>query len=223
MNNSAALEIERLKEFTLKNWHLFVFITCMYLIISLVNDKFIMTREVYQLLLSDKMESYRIDDYYEMLKRFSAYLYLSLPLITWLKITFIAFLLQTPLMLKSIEISFKETFRIAVYANIPFIIRDIIKLGILFFTPRAEYTNELLSFMPGSITNFLSEENYSTLTFNFLSSINVYEALWIFVVFLGLARLKRFDKVDAFILSSGVWIGLTLFQFGLMFYMSRTM
>jgi hypothetical protein len=80
------------------------------------------------------MESYRIDDYYEMLKRFSIYSYLAIPLIIWIKITFIALILQTPVMLKNIEVSFKEMFKIAAVANIPFIVLGIARNAILILT-----------------------------------------------------------------------------------------
>ena len=174
MDSTIALGIKEEKEFTLKNWHLYLFVTILYLIVALVNDKFIMTRDVYQQLFSDKMEGYRIDDYYQLIKKFTFYAYLIIPVVTWLKITFIALLLQTPLMLKNIEVSFKETFRIAAIANLPLILRGVVKFTILIFTPRVEYTNDLLSSIPGSITNFISKANYSQVSYNFLSNINIY-------------------------------------------------
>ncbi len=221
MNNSAALEVEQEKEFTLKNWHLFVFVTCIYLIIVLVNDKFIMTREAYQLLLTDKMEIYRIDDYYEMLKRFSIYTYSALPVITWLKIIFIALLLQTPLMLKNVEVSFKECFRIAAFANIPYLLLGFVKILILLFTDQSKYTNDLITYVPGSITNLISKEAYSPAAFSFLSSINIYEVFWVLIVFLGIAKLKKINKLDSFIIAFSIWLGLTLFQIGLVIYFNK--
>ncbi|MEW5842842.1 MAG: YIP1 family protein [Bacteroidota bacterium] len=221
MSESIAVNINEREEFTLKNWHLFVFITGLYLIITLINDKFIMTRDVYSLLLSDKIESNRIDDYYEMLKRFSVYTYLALPLLTWLKITFIALLLQTPLMLKSVEVSFKETFRIAAFANAPYIILGFVKLIILFVTPKTNYTNNLLTSIPGSITNLISMESYSSVAYKFLSSINIYEILWVLIVFYGLAKLKKMNKADSFILAFSIWLGLTLFQVALVLYFNK--
>ena len=221
MPDSIAISMNEKEEFSLKNWHLFLFITILYLISALINDKFVMTREVYSLLLSDKIESNRIDDYYEMLKRFSVYTYLALPVITWFKITFIALLLQTPLMLKGIEVNFKETFRIAAFANIPYILLGFVKLIILFFTQKADYTSNLLTFIPGSITNFISKESYSPVAYNFLGNINIYEVLWIFIVFYGLAKLKKMNKTDSFILAFGIWLGLTLFQVALVLYFNR--
>ncbi len=223
MDNSIAMNRNVSSDYNLKNWHLFLFITCSYLIITLVTDKFIMTRDVYQILLSDKMESYRIDDYYEMLKRFSIYSYLAIPLITWLKITFIALLIQTPIMLKNIEVSFKEMFKIAAIAHIPFIVLGIARIVILFLTPKGNYTNELFSFTPGSITNLLRRENYSEAAYSFLSNINIYEALWILLIYLGIKRLKKIERLDALIITSGVWLGLTALQFGLILYLNKAL
>lgn len=223
MNNSIAINRNVSSEYNLKNWHLFIFIICMYLINILVMNKFIMTREVYQILLSDKMESYRIDDYYEMLKRFSIYSYLAIPLIIWLKITFIALLLQTPIMLKNIEVSFKEMFKIAAIANIPYIVLGIARNAILILTPKGNYTNELLSFTPGSITNLLKRENYNEAAYSFLSNVNIYEALWILLIYLGLKRLNKIERTDAFFIASGVWLGLTALQFGLILYLNKAL
>lgn len=221
MAESVAVGLNEKDEYTLKNWHIFLYITLIYLTMTLINDKFIMTRSVYQLLLSDKIESNRIDDYYEMLKRFSVYTYLALPLLIWIKITFIALLLQTPLMLKNIEVSFKESFRIAAFAYIPYIVLGFVKLIILFLTPQSNYTSELFSFTPGAITNLLKRENYNEAAYSFLSNINIYEALWIFLIFLGLKRLKKIEGLDALILAAGVWLGLTTLQFGFILYFNK--
>lgn len=223
MDNTIVLNRNVSSEYNLKNWHLFLFITCSYLIITLVTDKFIMTRETYQILLSDRLESYRIDDYYEMLKRFSIYSYLAIPLIIWLKITFIALLIQTPIMLKNIEVSFKEMFKISAIANIPYIVLGIARIVILFLTPKGNYTNELLSFTPGSITNLLVKENYNEIAYSFLSNINIYEVLWILLIYLGLKRLNKTEKSDALFIASGVWLGLTAFQVGLIFYLNKAL
>ena len=158
-----------------------------------------------------------------MLKRFSIYSYLAIPLITLIKITFIALLLQTPIMLKNIEVSFKEMFKIAAIANIPFIVLGIARNAILILTTKGNYTNELLSFTPGSVTNLLRRENYNEVAYSFLSNINIYEALWILLIYLGLKRLNKIEKSDAFFIASGVWLGLTALQFGLIFYLNKAL
>lgn len=146
---------------------------------------------------------------------------MAIPLITWLKITFIALLLQTPLMLKSIEVSFKETFKIAAFANIPYILLGFIKVVLLIAIPKSNYTNNLLTFTPGSITNLISKESYSPSAYSFLSNINIYEIFWILIVFYGVAKLKKLSKSDSFILAFSIWLGLTLFQFGLVLYFNK--
>ena len=208
-------------KYELKNWQLYLFITVLYLIITLVNDKFVLTKGVISLLLADKIESNRIDDYYELLKRFSVYTYIALPIIVFIKMLFIALLIQTPLLLKGIEINFKETFRIAAFANIPYLLLGFIKLIILFFTPQSHYSNELLNNIPGSLTNFLSRDSYTPVAFNFLNSINIYEFIWIFVIAYGLMKHKKLNKIDSFIFAFGLWIGITLFQSALIFYFNK--
>ena len=79
MTEFAGSVIYEHKKYELKNWQLYFFITLFYLIITLINDKFVLTKGVISLLLADKIESNRIDDYYEMLKRFSVYTYIAVP------------------------------------------------------------------------------------------------------------------------------------------------
>jgi len=221
MSEATLAGFQTKEEYTVKNWHLFLFVLLSNLIITLINDRFIMTKDVYYLLLSDKIESNRVDDYFELTKRFSLYSYLALPIIIWLKITFVALVLQTPLMLKGIEVSFKETFKISAFANIPYVLLAVIKTSILLFTPRSNYTNDLLNMIPGSLTNFISKESYSNLAYSFLNNINLYEILWVLIVFYGIGNLKKISKADSFILVVSVWFGLTILQLGLVFYFNK--
>ncbi len=124
-------------------------------------------------------------------------------------------------MLKSIEVSFKETFKIAAFANIPYILLGFIKVVLLIAIPKSNYTNNLLTFTPGSITNLISKESYSPSAYSFLSNINIYEIFWILIVFYGVAKLKKLSKSDSFILAFSIWLGLTLFQFGLVLYFNK--
>ena len=221
MSETVIDDIIEKEEFKLKNWQLFLFIILLVLIITLINDKIILTREVYGIILADKIDSNRIDDYYEMIKRFSLYVYLALPLLTWLKITFIALLLQTPLMLKSIEVSFKEVFRISMLASLSYQLLGIIQLIVLLFTPKQNYTNGLLTFIPGSVTNLISKEAYSPVAYSFLNNINVFEILWILIVFFGIAKLKKTTMQDSFILAFSLWLSLTILQVGLVLYFNK--
>ncbi len=221
MSDSIAINAKNRDEYSVKNWHLYLFVTLTFLILTLINDRFIMTREVYGLLLEDKIESNRIDDYYKLLKIFSIYTYLALPFIIWLKITFIALILQTPLLLKSIEASFNECFRIAALANIPFLLLGVIKLTILFFSPGNAISYDLINLIPGAVSNLIDKSSYSPAAYNFLSNINVYEALWVLIVFSCISNLKKISKTDSFILAFSIWLILTAFQFGLVLYFNK--
>jgi len=221
MNNTIAYDIENNSDVILKNWQLYLFITFLYLIITLINDKYIMTHEVYQIILSEKMESYRIDDFYEIVKRFSLYTYLALPFLIWIKITFIALLIQMPLLLKNVEVSFKEVFKIAAYANIPYIFLGVVRIVILLLTPKVEYTNDLLTLIPGALANFFSKDRYSFIAYKLFENINIYEASWIFIVYTGINKLKKIDKYDAFILTFSIWLGLTVLQLMILFYFTN--
>ncbi|MDH7603796.1 MAG: hypothetical protein QHH13_02750 [Melioribacter sp.] len=124
-------------------------------------------------------------------------------------------------MLKNVEVGFKEVFKIAAYANVPYIILGIVRIVILLLTPKVEYTNDLLTLIPGALTNFFSKDRYSLVAYKFLENINIYEASWIFIVYMGINKLKKIDKYDAFILTFSIWIGLTILQLMILFYFTN--
>lgn len=227
MNNALVIEKEQTKNSTsnyedvvLKTWHLFLILNIVSLVIIYVNNNFIFTREVFHQLYSKQMEAYRIDEYFDVVNNFSLWGYLIIPLVLLLKITLFTLLLQLPLTLKFIELKFKVVFRIVTIANIPLIISELAKTFWLVFTPYNEFTNEFLSLVPLSITNLIDITQYSTAITGFLNSINLFEFVWIFLVFIGLYRSGKVEKYDAFLISFSVWFGTILFQLELMLYLN---
>jgi len=103
MNNSIAISPNERKERLFETWQLYLLITVITILISFAFQKFIMTRDVYYTLYGKQMEDYRIDKYFNMTKRIQLWGYLATPLFIWLRIAFVAFLIQLPLMIKYIE------------------------------------------------------------------------------------------------------------------------
>lgn len=213
MNNSIAISPNERKERLIETWQLYLIITVVTIIISFAFQKFIMTRDVYYTLYGKQMEDYRIDEYFNMAKRIQLWGYLVTPLFIWLRIAFVAFLVQLPLMIKYIEIPFKQIFRIAAFALLILISVNVFRFFYLYFLHAGSITAESLTYTPFTITNILNKENYSDMAFAFLNKINMFEFLWVYVTYRGLHKTGKIEKIDALLVSTGVWAGILILTF----------
>jgi len=218
MNNTFAFENNKQKEVNIKTWQLFLIITVLSLLVSFAFQKFIMTREVYYTLYGGQMEKYRIDDFISLIRKLQIWGYIATPLIIWLRIAFVSFLIQLPFMLKYIELPFKDIFRIVAIAYSVFLAADVTRFFYLYFQQSGNISFDMLSFIPLSITNFLDKSNYSDLSFAFLSKINLFELLWGVVVYIGLVKTKKKENIDCALIIFGVWLGILALSFGLSFF-----
>lgn len=221
MENSIALNVNEENERVLKTWHIYSLLVLGFLFVNWFSGSYIMTRSVYHQLFSEQMESYRIDDYFDTISGFSIWSYLAMPLLIWLKIAVVSFLIQLPLMIKFVEIKFNELFRIAAIAQIPIFLSAFIKLVWLFLTPQTEYTNELFALVPLSITGLINTTNFSPAVNGFLTNINLFDFAWIWLLYTGLKNTGKLEKNYAFNVSFGLWLALGLIQLGLMLYLNN--
>lgn len=192
----------------IESWQLYLSICIIAVIVSIAFQKFIMTQEVYYSLYGSQMEEYRIDDLIKFTEKFQVWGYIATPLLVWLRIAFVAFLIQLPFMLKYIEIPFNEVFRIAAFAFIVLLSADIVRFFYLYFLPPESITPESLTITPLALTNLLNKANYSDIAYSILSKINVFEFVWGYVVYRGLYKTGKIIKLDAMIVVLGVWIGI---------------
>lgn len=219
MSDSFVLTNKETKERLIETWQLYLLITISSIIVSFAFQNFIMTREVYYTLYGSQVEDYRLNDAINLMQKFQIWGLIATPLIIWLRLAFVAFLIQLPLILKFIEIPFREIFRIATLAYLIIFSADIVRFLYLYFLPSKSITAETLIFIPLSITNFLNKENYSELAFSVLSKINLFELLWGYVIYRGLYKTGKLEKIDAALIVLGVWIGMMVLSVALMFFM----
>ena len=215
MNSSIAISSNEKKERLFETWQLYLLITVITVIISFAFQKFIMTRDVYYALYGKQMEDYRIDEYFNMAKRIQLWGYLVTPLFIWLRIAFVAFLIQLPLMIKYIEIPFKEIFSITAFAFLILLSADVIRFFYLYFQQTNSITAASLTYMPLALTNLLNKNNYSDMAFGFLSKINLFEFTWGYIVYRGLYKTGKIEKIDAMLITMGVWAGILILTFAL--------
>jgi len=215
MNRAITITENAKSEKLFETWQMFLIITVISILISFAFQKVIMTREVFYNLYGNQMEEYRIDDYISMMQKFQIWGYIATPLIIWLRIAFVAFLIQLPFMLKYVEIPFKDIFRIVTIAYFVLLASDLIRFLYLYYQPAGQITLNSLTFIPLALTNLLNKNNYSEVAYSFLSKINLFELGWCVVVYLGLVKTKKFENVDYVLIVFCVWVGIAAFAYGL--------
>ncbi|MBZ0182877.1 MAG: hypothetical protein K8F60_10505 [Melioribacteraceae bacterium] len=211
MNETISVEPNYKNERLIETWQLYLLITVLSVIISLAYQKIIMTQEVYYSIYSSQMEEYRIDDLIRFIEKFQIWGYIATPLFIWLRLAFVAFLIQLPFMIKYIEIPFNEIFRITAFAFLVLLSADVVRFFYLFFLPKELITADALMMTPLAITNLLNKNNYSEITYLFLSKINVFEFFWTYIVYRELYRTGKINKIDSLLVVMSVWFGILVF------------
>lgn len=211
MNEAISVTSNYKKVRFIETWQLYLLITVFSLIISFTFQKIIMTQGVYYSLYSNQMEEYRIDDLIRFIKKFEIWGYIATPLFIWLRLAFVAFLIQLPFMIKYIEIPFNEIFRITAFAFGALLTADVVRFFYLYFLPKEFITADALTMTPLSITNLLNKNNYSEVAYMFLSKINLFEFIWGYVIYRGLYHTAKISKTDSLLVVMSVWVGILVF------------
>ena len=181
----------------------------------------VLTREVYHALLSDRMESYRIDDYFNGSRKLSVIQYLAAPLILLIKTAVLALFLQFPLTLKLINISFFRIYRAVILAEIPLLASSLIRTFWLMGRPAQEIHSKAMMIAPLSLASFLKTESFPAHSLSLFSHINIFEAAWLFIITKNLSDNENLTRTDAFLMVLVVWMFIILFEYGLVMYLQK--
>ncbi len=221
MNKALAIPISFHEPGKLKTWQLYLILTVLNLFTLFIMNQFVLTRDVYYVLLSNRMETSRIDDYFNLLSKFRIWSYIAVPLFLWLKITLVALLIQLPLMVMFIEIPFKQIFRVVAWADVFMIVLTIIQIIYWLNVPAPKFTQNTLSFIPFSLIDLFHNMHFTAAAKGVIKSVNIFELIWVLIIYKGLKDTGKLEKIDAAIISSGVWVGIAIFQFALLTYLNK--
>ncbi|MBD3386442.1 hypothetical protein GF407_16155 [candidate division KSB1 bacterium] len=216
---STVLALRRAGE--IKTITLFMIILTALLLDTWFTQNHIMTRQVYYNLLSDQLEIYRIDMIYGWVKKFSVWNYLLVPLITLVRILFIALLIQLPLVFRFIDVPFSRLFRIATIAFLPLMLMTLIKTAWLAMVPGNQIDAGILSRVPLALTNLLDTSAYPRPVLGFLSSFNLFEITWCCVIVILLSKAARLKKSDTALMVFFIWTLILCFRFVLVLYLEK--
>ena len=217
MANDASIK----KSFYLKTWHLFLIILIGIWMNTWILQKSIMTREVYRNLLSAQLDAYRIDDYLNFINKLSMLSYIFVPIILWVRLTFVTLLIQFPLIIQFIDISFKKIFRIVTFAQISILTGEILRTLWLLRLKPDQINEERLTLMPLAITAFFDGAFYPKLLFRMLNRFNVFEIVWCLILIKGLTSTGKLKRRDASLVVLIVWTLILVFQWALLLYLKK--
>ena len=146
---------------------------------------------------------------------------LFMPLFTWLRIVFIALLLQMPLVLRFIEIPFRTLFRIVALASFLMILMQLGRMIYLSAIPAAAITAKELSYVPLSLTNYILIADQASPAYAFFSHFNLFELGWLFILYKGLVETSKVKKLDAALVVLIMWTVILVLQWAVMLYISK--
>jgi hypothetical protein len=208
-------------KFRLKGWHLFLLLIACEALLTWYYQSYVFTREVYHSLLKEQLEAQRIDDLFDLLQRMNVWGFATIPLIVGLRIVFVAYLLQLPLVLRLIDIPFRQLFRIVAAASILMILLEAVRLFYLAGVPAGEVSQAQLNWIPLSLGTLIGISSASPSVQGFFSHFNLFEMGFLVMLYIGMTRTGRLKKSDAALDVLLMWTIVVLFQWGLTMYMER--
>jgi len=203
------------------NWHIFTYLAIINFLIAFLASEFIFTREFYYTIFSDQMELTRIDKYVDIIKRFSFWSLLLLPLFLLIRYLVIALLLQIPLLIRYIEISFTYLFRWVMFASIVLTVGQIFYFLRIYFTIKEKISSSLFTIQPLSLATMINPDEYSSTAISILNQFNLFDMAWGFILYIGLLKTGKIKKIDAFLLVLCIWTFLLTLQWAVLFFLEK--
>lgn len=219
--NTASLTVTRHKPDNTPTWQLFLLMVVSVMIIYGVTQNFIMTNEAFISLYSDRLDVDTINQLYLIGLKYSIWGYLFIPLLLFLRIFLVTSLLQFSFVVRWKNIQFKTLFRIVLIAFSALLLGMMVKTTYLITIPAESLSIENMSYIPISIANFLKPSNYSSATFGFLSSLNLYELGWCLLIYFQFIEKGIADKIEAMVTIIMAWGLIAGFSWGLSAYLER--
>ncbi|MCK4558874.1 MAG: hypothetical protein KAV45_03750 [Calditrichia bacterium] len=203
------------------NWQIFTYLAIINFLISFLASEFIFTRDFYYTIFSDQMELTRIDKYVDIIKRFSFWSLLLLPLFLLIRWVITALILQIPLLIRYIEISFKYIFRWVMFASIALTTGQIVYFLRIYFTSSENISRSLFKVQPLSLTTLINPEEYTSTAIVILTQFNLFDLFWGVILYIGLLKTGKIKKMDAFFLVLCVWVFLLFVQWAALFFLEK--
>lgn len=187
------------------------------IIIKYIIDTFLLTNDIYQELFNH-LAPERINDILIIVRRFEFLSYVFLCVLLIIKCSVISIIILIGLFLANIKLDYVPVFKTILVCEFIFLLPNIIRvIWFTFFKLNYSY-DELQSFYPLSILNFLDINHIDKIWIYPLQLLNVFEITYWIALAYGISKLinNNFDKALKIILSSYipalvVWVVFVMF------------
>jgi hypothetical protein len=221
MKNKIYKILTRARIEEISNWKILLLIVALNFSISWSYQNLVMTKSVYYQLLSEQMEVHRIERYIELSKNYLIWGYLAIPILQFIKLIFLALLVQLLLLIKFIDLPFKKIFRIVMFASLATSTGGVFQLSYLLLIPETAITPLVLNTAPLSLTQLIAAEQYSKSSVSVFNTMNMFEIIWGYVMYKGISGTKKLAKVDTAILVLSLWAALLVLKWILIYYLDK--
>jgi len=162
----------------LKCCYIYIIILAITLMISYVFNEILITRYVFYNTFQDQLNFSRIDEIFDSQLKYSWIVYVFIPVWLLIKNFIVSICLQTGLLIKGIKLSFFTTLKIALIAEIVFLLPQLLKLCWFLFI-KTEFTlTDIQQFYPLSALNLFRFENLSSMLIYPFQTFNIFEILY---------------------------------------------
>ena len=185
-----------------------------------LSQNLLITETVFYNTYSEQLTMDRSLMLFERMKDFVWFSYAMVPVLLFLKTTFISLIIYTGIFLYNLnsQVNFGTVFRIVLCSEIILSVASLIKFLWMYFFGGNLDLNDLVFFYPLSLINFFTKEEVSRIWIYPLQIINVFQILYILLLSFGLKRICMLDDSDSdrIVLSTylpalTIWIAVIIF------------
>lgn len=187
--------------YDINGWLIFSGICLVYFFSSYYLQQHVLTESLYYNSYA-AMDEHEIEEMIHAKERAGFFGYLMVPITTAIKILFASFCIYTGLLLTGSTTAYKTLFRVALFAELAFVLSTMVRLVMLSFFTELQTFDDIRSFAPFSLYSLISNApGYLAYP---LQTINLFEVLYCFLLATGLQYfLKRpFKKMLLLVLCS---------------------
>lgn len=178
------VKVEKFITNTINNRLIFLCLTLFYIIFAFFTNEFILNKSFYLNSFNGVMNIDQVNRLMVFKERWNWIGYFFVPLTLFIKFLFTAICLKIGVLLSEQKVPFSNLFRLAMLAEIAFVIGLIIQMIIILDGTSIRSVTELENFAPLSILSFLNHESIKKLQIFPLRNLNIFELLyWVLLAF----------------------------------------
>lgn len=203
---------------SLNGWITFSVLVGIYVLLTLVSNSLLFTKEIYYRSFTDHFTFQSIEVIWDMQRQYQWLGYVLTPMIVLSKVTFAAVCISIGVILADTSFKFKTIFKIALLAEIVFIAAQTLYLVTLSYHLDTLTLENAPSYFPLSLLSLLDAEQVAVWLHYPLTTLNMFEVLYMTVIAWLLSKQWKpnfFESLNIVIPSYGIglllWMALVVF------------